>query len=236
MAENSEMQSPQPRLLLIPMPQPNYTVTLTATNANGCVDVFSKQLTIFSNPVANFTATDRCIGTPTLFTNTSTGINDVYWQFGDGNSSNSLNPSYTYANPGTYNATLNVESINGCISTATKAVNIYAAPKASFSINNKGQCINGNTFNFTDNSSISAGSYTRAWNLGDGSTSTATNPTKTYASSGNYTVRLMLQRSGSLQRLRLVRDVSVYPKPLANFTINNNSQCLKNNLFAFYFK
>jgi PKD repeat protein len=102
----------------------------------------------------------------------------VYWQFGDGNSSNSLNPSYTYANPGTYNATLNVESINGCISTATKAVNIYAAPKASFSINNKGQCINGNTFNFTDNSSISAGSYTRAWNLGDGSTSTATNPTK----------------------------------------------------------
>jgi len=209
-----------------------YTVTLTTTNANGCTDVFSKQVTIFSNPVANFTATDRCIGSATVFTNTSSGINDVYWQFGDGNSSNSLNPSYTYSNPGTYNVSLNVESINGCVSTATKAVNIYAAPKASFSINKKGQCITGNTFDFTDNSSISAGSFTRAWNLGDGSTSTATNPSKSYASSGNYIVRLMLTSINGCKD-SASSDVSVYPKPVANFAVSNNSQCLKGNLFAF---
>ncbi|MGW0434794.1 collagenase [Micromonospora sp. NPDC003197] len=47
------------------------------------------------------------------------------------------------------------------------------------------------TASFTDRSTDSDGSIVaRSWNFGDGSSSTATNPTKTYASAGTYPVTL----------------------------------------------
>lgn len=209
-----------------------YTVKLTATNANSCTDVITKQIVIFANPVANFTVTDRCIGQSLSFVNSSTGANDVLWQFGDGNSSNSYNPTYTYGNSGTFNVTLSIKSLNGCQASVTKPVSVFAAPKAAFSVNDNGQCVNSNTFIYTDNSTISGGTYTRAWAMGDGSTSTNTNPTKTYATSGNYTVKLVITSSNGCKD-SATNPVMVYPKPTANFTINNPAQCLNGNLFTF---
>ncbi|KWS06960.1 Extracellular zinc protease [Lysobacter capsici AZ78] len=47
------------------------------------------------------------------------------------------------------------------------------------------------TVNFTDTSSDSDGSIaSRSWNFGDGTTSTAANPSKTYSAAGTYTVSL----------------------------------------------
>ena len=61
-----------------------------------------------------------------------------------------------------------------------------AAPVANFSFTTSGL-----TANFTDSSSDSDGSVvSRSWNFGDGSTSTATNPSRTYAAAGTYTVSL----------------------------------------------
>ncbi len=209
-----------------------YSVKLTATNANNCTDAVTKQIIIYANPVANFTASDRCIGTAIAFTNTSGGASDVSWQFGDGSSSNSFNPSYSYTSPGSYNVTLNIKSVYGCQATVSKSVTVFAAPKAAFSINDNGQCINGNNFIYTDNSTIASGTYNRAWTLGDGSTSTATNATRTYASAGNYTVRLVITSNNGCKD-STNNPVMVYPKPVANFNINNSSQCINSNLFAF---
>lgn len=51
--------------------------------------------------------------------------------------------------------------------------------------------INGLTVTFTDTSTDSNGSIaSRAWNFGDGSTSTVANPSKTYATAGTYSVSL----------------------------------------------
>lgn len=59
-------------------------------------------------------------------------------------------------------------------------------PVASFSFTTSGL-----TASFTDQSSDPDGSIaSRAWNFGDGTTSTATNPSKTYAAAGTYTVTL----------------------------------------------
>lgn len=209
-----------------------YTVKLTVTNSNGCTDVLTKQVEVYSNPVANFTFVDRCVGQSTQFTNTSTGANDIYWQFGDGFSSNSANPFHNYGTPGIYNVTLFVESVFGCSNSVTKAVNVFALPKAAFSTNQNGQCINTNAFVFTDNSVIASGSYSRAWTLGDGGTSTAANPGKTYASPGNYTVKLVITSiSGCKDSVQNI--AMVYPKPTADFSINNAFQCEKGHLFVF---
>ncbi len=51
--------------------------------------------------------------------------------------------------------------------------------------------VNGLSVNFTDASTSPTGSIaSRVWNFGDGSTSTAANPSKVYAKSGSYTVKL----------------------------------------------
>ena len=42
------------------------------------------------------------------FYNTTYDFNSGSWDFGDGNTSNALNPIHTYANPGTYNISLNI--------------------------------------------------------------------------------------------------------------------------------
>jgi PKD repeat protein len=209
-----------------------YTVKLTANNASNCTDVLSKQLTIYANPVANFNVTDRCIGQSNNFVNTSTGANDVFWQFGDGNSSNSFNPSYTYSTAGTYNVILSVKSKDGCTASITKTANSFAKPKAGFSVNDDGQCINVNNFAFTDNSSIGSGTFTRSWTFGDGGSSSNINPAKTYSGSGNYAIKLVLNSTNGCKD-SATSLVMVYPKPTANFTINNPTQCLNGNLFFF---
>ncbi|MFY7965036.1 MAG: PKD domain-containing protein, partial [Chitinophagaceae bacterium] len=61
-------------------------------------------------------------------------------------------------------------------------------PNATFSINNSSQCVNGNSFVFTNTSTGSISNY--KWNLGDGITTTQTNVAYSYASSNNYNVTL----------------------------------------------
>ena len=61
-----------------------------------------------------------------------------------------------------------------------------AAPVANFSA-----AVSGLSVAFTDTSTDSDGTIaSRSWNFGDGTTSTATNPSKTYATAGTYTVTL----------------------------------------------
>src|SRR6185295_10476378 len=61
----------------------------------------------------------------------------------------------------------------------------------------------GLTCNFTDQSFDSDGSVTGwAWTFGDGATSTAQNPSRTYASAGTYTVKLTVTDNGGATQHR----------------------------------
>ncbi|MBB6599865.1 S8 family serine peptidase [Luteimonas sp. MC1825] len=65
-------------------------------------------------------------------------------------------------------------------------------PTANFSVSTSGLVAS-----FTDSSSDSDGSIAaRSWNFGDGSSSTATNPSKTYAAAGTYSVTLTVTDNG----------------------------------------
>ncbi|MEG3790355.1 S8 family serine peptidase [Lysobacter sp. CCNWLW3] len=66
------------------------------------------------------------------------------------------------------------------------------APVANFS-----SSVSGLTASFTDSSSDSDGTIaSRSWNFGDGTSSTATNPSKTYTAAGTYTVTLTVTDNG----------------------------------------
>jgi leucyl aminopeptidase len=86
------------------------------------------------------------------------------------------------------------------------AMPIVGAPVANFSYST-----NGLVANFTDASSDSNGSIvSRQWNFGDGSTSTATNPSRTYASAGTYNVSLTVTDNDGLSASKS-QAVSVAP-------------------------
>lgn len=67
-----------------------------------------------------------CLPDPVVFSNSSANGDVFQWDFGDGNTSNAVNPSHTYAGPGNYTVTLVVSDAAGCFSpdTVTFQVNI----------------------------------------------------------------------------------------------------------------
>ena len=54
------------------------------------------------------------INTPIHFTNTSYNTSSYIWVFGDGTTSNLVNPVYAYTTPGNYTVQLNGYNANGC--------------------------------------------------------------------------------------------------------------------------
>lgn len=58
------------------------------------------------------------------FSSNASGGNSLYWDFGDGSTSNDMNPAHTYTANGTYDVTLVVTNDLGCTDTLTKQVSI----------------------------------------------------------------------------------------------------------------
>jgi uncharacterized repeat protein (TIGR01451 family) len=93
----------------------SYNVSLNVSNGCGWdIETKTDYITVDPQPVANFSAniTSGCEPLTVLFTDSSTNATSWNWSFGDGSTSPEQNPSYQYANAGTYNVTLTVS--NGC--------------------------------------------------------------------------------------------------------------------------
>lgn len=169
----------------------SYTVTLVTTNAAGCKDTMVKNAFVnIGSLTASFTksASTACMNNLIGFTNTSLpGPGNSTWYFGDGSSTSGVNATHAYTAPGTYTVML-VVNYNNCSDTTTQTVTINPGPTANFSANNLSGCSVPFTTSFSNTSSGATGYL---WNFGDGTTSTATNPSHTYTSMGVYTVTLI---------------------------------------------
>jgi PKD repeat protein len=185
-----------------------YTVTLTVTDNGGYSNTKTATVTVAAGsnvaPVANFTSTTSNL--TATFTDSSSdsdgSIASRSWNFGDGTTSTVTNPSKTYAAAGTYTVTLTVTDNGGLTNTRTATVTVSApanvAPTANFTF-----ATSGLTANFTDSSTDSDGTIaSRSWNFGDSTTSTVTNPSKTYTAAGTYTVTLTVTDNGGATNTR----------------------------------
>jgi gliding motility-associated-like protein len=77
--------------------------------------------------------------------------------------------------------------INGCADTVSQQVQVHPVIVAAFTTSGAPYCV-GSEVTFTDLSTANPGAW--AWSFGDGSTSTAQNPTHSYSDSGTYIVQL----------------------------------------------
>ena len=63
-----------------------YNVTLIVTDNHGCKDTITQQVEVYCEPTANFNYNPDCVGSPTLFTDSSysdTTITTWIWDMGD---------------------------------------------------------------------------------------------------------------------------------------------------------
>ena len=178
-----------------------YTVKLVIRNAAGNADSLTKTqyITVQAKPVIAFTGTPLtgCIPLPVEFSNQSSAgsgsIQNIQWDFGDGDLSAAPDPSHTYITAGNFNVSLQVTNSFGCSSSITKPqyIKTGAALKAGFTNTLPGNCDLPATISF-QNTSTGSGTLSYQWNFGDGNTSTAINPAHTYNAAGAYTVTLIV--------------------------------------------
>jgi PKD repeat protein len=125
------------------------------------------------------------------------GIVAYDWDFGDGNDSNSPDPTHIYASPGVYTVSLTVTDLSGDTATEVKdnfiAVGQAAPLEAEFStLSRLGS--DRAVVNFIDQST---GDITEwEWDFGDGQTSTEQNPVHVYEERGIYDVTLTVSGPG----------------------------------------
>jgi gliding motility-associated-like protein len=105
----------------------NFVITQIVTTSNGCVDTTVQVMTITPRPDAGFfynTSNGLNIGAIFNFVDTSFNANTYTWNFGDGNSSEEQNPTYTYFENGNYVVTLFITGDYGCLDSAQTLISI----------------------------------------------------------------------------------------------------------------
>ncbi|MCX8144361.1 MAG: gliding motility-associated C-terminal domain-containing protein [Bacteroidia bacterium] len=108
-------------------------VALVITNPYGCKDSILHQVSIEPSPSVDFLVSKNpvCVQDTVNFINNSwigsgSVLNNWYWDFGDGNTSNVKNPTHQYTSSGVYTVTLVGTSDYGCDDTAQYVINVDA--------------------------------------------------------------------------------------------------------------
>ncbi len=198
-----------------------YTVSLMLSGPGGTdTRTVVGYITVYRAPDAliNASATAGCIPTTIAFSDGSTAypgpITNLIWDFGDGMTDLTSNPTHVYNAPGSYNVLLSVVDNNGCAGTVSTPTTITVLPPitANFSASPTSGCGAPLQVTFTD-ASTGPGPFTYIWDFGDGSPfGNVANPTHTYLANGVYSVTLKITNaSGCISVLTLPDLVTVSP-------------------------
>jgi PKD repeat protein len=198
----------------------DHGVTLTVTDGTGATDALTRTVTVRAAnvaPVAGFTAPTCTAGSACQFTDASHdddgSIASRSWSFANGQTSTAANPSVTYAAAGSYDVRLEVTDDDGATDAVTRAVTVEPAPIPPPNADFTFTC-SGLVCSFTDRSTDPENRITgRSWSFGDGWTSTAVNPQRTYTNPGTYDVTLTLTYSGGTDQHTASVTVSAPTQP-----------------------
>ncbi len=149
-----------------------YTCHVVAGTQSGDESI---NVTVLPNVTANFNNSEAVVGQPVQFTGTETtnpsghtnDINVRQWNFGDGATSTSANPTHTYTNPGDYQVSYHVAITGGnngeCGDTKTKTIQIRNEFAATVTSDNTSFCEGDATPNLTATATGGYGNYTYSW-------------------------------------------------------------------------
>lgn len=169
------------------------SITLTWSNPNDCIsEPIVKSLIIIKEPEIDFIIEPgvQCLPFEAKFINRSKvdGGATYHWDFGDGTTSSSFNPTHEYYGDGYFNVTLTVQTAAGCLDTLSlmkqDLVNTHPTPVADFTVDMYETDICNSLIQFTD---LSIGGATFSYHFDDNSPSlTEQNPSYLYMHDGQH--------------------------------------------------
>lgn len=179
----------------------------------------------FAKPVADFSGDSSiCEGNTRSFMDRSTVTGDSItaweWDFVALGGSSDQNPTVTFNRSGLVYVQLTVTTNKGCMDTTGQLVSVHPKPKGDFVAATYDICP-GDTIDFTNRSTISAGSiYTYLWNFDNGYYSVLPEPIQAFDAAGDYEVALVsTSDKGCIDTA--VQTITAHPKPVAGFTTKN---------------
>lgn len=226
---NSQVQSQYINLGITDI---TYDIELITSSYLGCVDTSSTQIVVHPSPVIDFSVLNSSVCAPfeVAFVNNSSGSDTYVWDFGDGESSTSLEDTVKHtftnstSNPITYYIELTGENTFGCTGSLVKTVLVYPEVNVEFTADTischpfSNQMVN-----------LSNGASNYIWNFGDGLQSTSTNPVHIYNNLSPIddtifkTVLTAYSTFGCSASDSI--DVRVLPKPHAQFDLIGENGC-----------
>lgn len=200
----------------------NYIIKLVVENINGCKDSIFEPINVYPSPTSSYTyiASDPCyLPISVDFTNTSLLSNNFEWNFGNGQTSSTNNPSTIFDSVGNYNVQLISGNSYNCYDTLNNFFDVVnkQVPIANFNFNDS-ICLRDTTF--FNSTTLFADSL--VWNLGNGIISYGDAISYVYDSSGQYTITLFAFNTGSgcSDTLQSINSLDVLSSPVADFNFN----------------
>lgn len=210
----------------------SYTIRIEAQNPlpGQCTGLqeLEFELTVLEKPIADFNYSAICITSPVSFIDTSRtegrSITRWYWDFDDGNTSTSFNPTHTYTSAGPFSVKYGIITDIGCVSdTIAKTISLADAPVADFTTVASPHCP-GEQISFADASPPPPAGTTLVkwiWNFGDGSPNfiapNNASQIHIYNNPGIYEVSLIVESNTTCQSLVKKKQVVINKPPLAGF-------------------
>ncbi len=199
----------------------NYNIKLISSEGS-CADSTTLPVQVISSPIASFTVQDACEGdTLTIINNSFTGNGSFYtWNFGNGVTSNLINPRAVLNTIGVNNINLRID-LGTCFDDTTVQVTIFEKPKPNFSTN---IICTKDSAQFFDNSIMNTGTIdTWNWDFGGGLTSNVPNPIIKINNFGVNNIKLTV-KSGLCSK-DTTKAITIFEKPIANI-FRQDTACL----------
>ncbi|OFY94198.1 MAG: hypothetical protein A2309_11440, partial [Bacteroidetes bacterium RIFOXYB2_FULL_35_7] len=174
-----------------------FVASIIIADTNGCTSSFTSIDTIETfKPLADFIAdkTYSCSNPfPVQFENMSTGSENLsyLWNFGDGNTSQEINPSNNFSH-GNFSVQLTIIDEHGCIDSIIKTNYIHVALLNSDILTTQDTGCANSLFYFSNNS---LNSYDFFWDFGDNTYSLLQNASHSYTTPGIYIVKLVVSKN-----------------------------------------
>ncbi|MCI4366183.1 MAG: PKD domain-containing protein [Thermoplasmata archaeon] len=158
------------------------------------------------------------------------------WNFGGSANSSQEDPQHTYRYAGSYTATLQVTDYQGAMANASVRV-VVARPGGGFTATAAAWPSGGAApfaTTFSANDTGGTGPYSDHWDFGDGTNSSSTAPSHTFARAGTYPVQLqVVDAHGRTSTSNLSIPVSAPVKGLlGQLGVGNGSRAIPSHFFS----
>lgn len=201
-----------------------YNLLLGATKCG--TDTLQTKINVWPAPIITPINKDNyCLNEtiPSLFSiNELSNVSNILWQHGDGTTSNNINVQHTYKLPGTYLSKLTATSaINACKTTIDKIITIHPLPDVTFMPDKMAGCP---PLLVQFKHQVETGT-TYQWQFEDLPSLIELQPSYVFNKSGPAKVKLSATNRFGCKAEGQPMEISVYPKPTANFTLSKDEVC-----------